>query len=222
MKIRMVLLSLMLMIVVQACATASKPSPGKHDAGLRPPPQPPLTSDQAPSKEWVVELTPSPKTADTAADEKGKGTTLPSRTGASNYGLLGASSLGKPQGPAWSDKEKQKIVLNFEKADVAEVTNQIFGDYLKLNYVADPALQGRISVYLEGDFTKDELLQMVTRVYEANNIAIVASKRHLLHPAGAKKFEQQPAGRRRRHAAGRQGRRKTAYHHLPHALHGRE
>ncbi len=64
-------------------------------------------------------------------------------------------------------------MLNFEKADVAEVTNQIFGDYLKLNYVSDPTLQGRISVYLEGDFTKDELFQMVTRVYEVNNIAIV-------------------------------------------------
>ena len=56
---------------------------------------------------------------------------------------------------------------------MAEVTNQIFGDYLKLNYVADPTLQGRISVYLEGDYSKDELFQMVTRIYEANNISIV-------------------------------------------------
>ena len=56
---------------------------------------------------------------------------------------------------------------------MAEVTNQIFGDYLKLNYVADPTLQGRISVYLEGDYSKDELFQIVTRIYEANNISIV-------------------------------------------------
>ena len=70
-------------------------------------------------------------------------------------------------------KEKQKVILNYDKADVAEVTAQIFGDYLKLNYVLDPALQGRISLYLEGDFSKQELLQLVTKAYEASNISIV-------------------------------------------------
>ena len=98
---------------------------------------------------------------------------MTSKTGTSQYGLLGAPSQGKLQRPVWSDKERQKIVLNFEKADVAEVTNQIFGDYLKLNYVSDPTLQGRISVYLEGEYTKDELFQIITRVYEVNNISIV-------------------------------------------------
>jgi general secretion pathway protein D len=70
-------------------------------------------------------------------------------------------------------KEKQRIVLNFEKADIAEVTNQIFGDQLRLNYVMDQTLQGRISMYIEGDFENDELLQMVTRAYEANGISIL-------------------------------------------------
>ncbi|MDY0041490.1 MAG: type II secretion system secretin GspD [Desulforhabdus sp.] len=69
--------------------------------------------------------------------------------------------------------EKQKIILNYDKADVAEVTAQIFGDYLKLNYVLDPALQGRISLYLEGELTKQELLQLVTKAYAASNISIV-------------------------------------------------
>jgi general secretion pathway protein D len=73
-------------------------------------------------------------------------------------------------------KEKQRIVLNFEKADIAEVTNQIFGDQLKLNYVLDQTLQGRISMYIEGDFENDELLQMVTRAYEANGISIIPQK----------------------------------------------
>ncbi len=72
--------------------------------------------------------------------------------------------------------EKQKVILNYDKADVAEVTAQIFGDYLKLNYVLDPALQGRISLYLEGDFSKQELLQLVTKAYAASNISVVPQK----------------------------------------------
>ncbi|MEM5790422.1 MAG: hypothetical protein AAGU11_24130, partial [Syntrophobacteraceae bacterium] len=75
--------------------------------------------------------------------------------------------------PATGDKERQKIVLNFDKADIAEVTSQIFGDQLKTNYVLDQTLQGRISMYIEGEFTTSELLHMVTRAYEANGVSII-------------------------------------------------
>ena len=77
---------------------------------------------------------------------------------------------------ALPSKEKQRIVLNFEKADIAEVTNQIFSDQLKLNYVMDQTLQGRISMYIDGDFDNGEILQMVTRAYEANGISIIPKK----------------------------------------------
>ena len=169
MKIRGVLLSLALVIVLQACANNST----NRDSGLRPPPKPPLATEQSLERERTVDLSTGSKPSSLSADDASKGTALQSKTGTAPYGLLGAPSLGRPQAPAWSDKERQKIVLNFEKADVAEVTNQIFGDYLKLNYVSDPALQGRISVYLEGDYNKDELYQMVTKIYEVNNISIV-------------------------------------------------
>ncbi|SPJ14578.1 General secretion pathway protein D [Syntrophobacter sp. SbD2] len=92
-------------------------------------------------------------------------------------GLLGPSSQEIPAGaPVPGQKERQRIVLNFEKADIGEVTNQIFSDQLKLNYVMDQTLQGRISMYIEGDFENDELLRMVTRAYEANGISIIPKK----------------------------------------------
>jgi general secretion pathway protein D len=168
MKIRGALLSLTLVIVLQACATNTTSREPKLT-----PPKPPLSADQPEEKVWTVDLSTPPKAASPAAEDTTKRASLPSKTGAAPYGLLGAPSTGRSQAPAWSDKERQKIVLNFEKADVAEVTNQIFGDYLKLNYVSDPALQGRISVYLEGEYNKDELYQMVTKIYEVNNISIV-------------------------------------------------
>jgi general secretion pathway protein D len=124
-------------------------------------------------KEKTIDLATGPKSSGGAADETSKGPVLPASTGGARYGLIGSPSPEKPQRSPWTDKERQKVVLNFEKAEVAEVTNQIFGDYLKLNYVSDPTLQGRISVYLEGEYTKEELYQMVTKVYEVNNISIV-------------------------------------------------
>ena len=92
-------------------------------------------------------------------------------------GLLSPSTQEIPAGPSGpGEKERQRIVLNFEKADVGEVTNQIFSDQLKLSYVMDQTLQGRISMYIDGDFENDELLQMVTRAYEANGISIIPKK----------------------------------------------
>ena len=92
-------------------------------------------------------------------------------------GLLSPQTQEVPPGAAaFPSKEKQRIVLNFEKADIAEVTNQIFSDQLKLNYVMDQTLQGRISMYIDGDFDNEEILQMVTRAYEANGISIIPKK----------------------------------------------
>lgn len=84
------------------------------------------------------------------------------------------------------DRERQKIVLNFDKADIGEVSSQIFGDQLKINHVVDPTLQGRISMYIEGEFTSQELLQMVTRAYEANGVSVVP-KRGFYHIQASQK-----------------------------------
>src|SRR5208337_678080 len=92
-------------------------------------------------------------------------------------GLVGPQTQEVPTGAAaLPSNEKQRIVLNFEKADITEVTNQIFSDQLKLNYVMDQNLQGRISMYIEGDFDNEEILQMVTRAYAANGISIIPKK----------------------------------------------
>jgi len=171
MKMRGVILFLLLTFLVSACATA--PDRARRESGFPPPPKPPLSSEQTTAIERSVDLTPGSEAGGETDRTIATGKSIPGQKGANAYGLLGAPTRGKPTGMVSSDKERQKVVLNFEKAEVAEVTNQIFGDYLKLNYVADPTLQGRISVYLEGDYSKDELFQMVTRIYEANNIAIV-------------------------------------------------
>jgi general secretion pathway protein D len=91
-------------------------------------------------------------------------------------GLLGEETREGAPAATLTDPQKQKIVLNFDKADVVEVTNQIFGEYLKFNYVMDPSLRAQISLYLDGEFSKQELLQLITRAYNVSNIDIVAEK----------------------------------------------
>lgn len=71
------------------------------------------------------------------------------------------------------DKEKQHVVLNFDKADIAEITQQLFAQHLGLNYVLDPMVKVPISFYLEGTYSKEELLRFITEVYWAHGIDVV-------------------------------------------------
>ena len=125
------------------------------------------------SMEHTIDFSPDGKGKAKDAEKKAKLPPLPSPSSQIQAGLMTSSFQPKPEPPTHAPKDRQKIILNFEKADVGEVSNQIFGDYLKLSYVMDPKLQGRISMYLEGEFSKEELLQMVSKVYDANDIAIV-------------------------------------------------
>jgi general secretion pathway protein D len=151
-------------------ATASSEvSPGglleESQAVLKPVPEE-SKEERGGSKKITIESPPEKKKSPI------KPVVAPVRTG-----LLSPSTQEVASGPAGApQKEKQRIVLNFEKADIAEVTSQIFSDQLKLNYVMEQSLQGRVSMYIEGEFDNEELLQMVIRAYEANGISVVPRK----------------------------------------------
>lgn len=110
--------------------------------------------------------------AQTRAEGSVKPIIAPVRTGL----LSPSAESGASGAPAPAAGGSQHIVLNFDKADIAEVTSQIFSDQLKLSYVLDQTLQGRISMYIEGDFDNEELLHMIMRAYEANGISIIPKK----------------------------------------------
>jgi general secretion pathway protein D len=115
------------------------------------------------------------KTEAVTAKPEAKATIIKALPGSMRTGFMGEEAK-EVATEGITDPLKQKIVLNFDKADVVEVSNQIFGEYLKFNYVMDPSLRGQISLYLDGEFTKQELLQLITRAYNASNIDIVPEK----------------------------------------------
>jgi general secretion pathway protein D len=92
-------------------------------------------------------------------------------------GLLELSRGKRKEAAPVSRGKKIKVEsLVLDKADIAEVTNLFFGkDFLNYNYVLDPTLRGTISLYLEGEYTKEELLGILTKAYNASNVAIIKS-----------------------------------------------
>ncbi len=186
MKMQRAIIALSVAVCVTACSAVPARSPlGRAASPMHPPTtqeeSPPPPSNQADAAQYdsaftrTIDIYPGGKKPTDIGEGKRKTVPLPKIAGTITTGLIGPTGPEQP-GPTIPNGDKQKIVLNFDKADIAEVTNQIFGEYLKLNYVLDPALQGRISLYLEGAYSKEELFQLITKVYEANNVSVVPRK----------------------------------------------
>ena len=172
MKMRQAISIFPLAVMLVACGTTGTvPNHQTRSPGY--PPANPVESAPATSSEEQSGPAATSSSSGTGTTGAAARPVLPSLQGRVPVGLLAPPSQAKEAKSPFPEKEKQRVVFNFDKADANEVTSQIFGDYLKFNYVLDPTLQGRISLYIEGEFAREELFQMITRAYAANNISIV-------------------------------------------------
>ncbi len=135
---------------------------------------------EAPATPFGVKLEPTtPPTSDALekgppSDSAKPSASLPSKPAEASSGLVDLGQAGNElKRPLPADQERRKVVFEFDKADIVEVTNKIFQDYLQVNYVLDPNLQGRVSLYIEGEFTNRELLNAITKAYAANLVSVV-------------------------------------------------
>jgi len=64
--------------------------------------------------------------------------------------------------------------LNFENANLSEVTKIILGDTLKLAYFYDPRVQGQITLSTGRPVTRDELLTILESALKMNNAALIS------------------------------------------------
>ncbi|MDR3557240.1 MAG: type II secretion system secretin GspD [Syntrophobacteraceae bacterium] len=165
MRTRQSILAIILAIACISCQPVGGSAP-PPPYGAVPVPCPVEAPKALPAQAKASSRTPAPPTPGM------KPIIAPVRTGIlSPPGGKGLSGV-----PAPSPSGRQHIVLNFDKADVAEVTSQIFSDQLKLSYVLDQTLQGRISMYIEGDFNNEELLNMIMKAYADNGISIIPKR----------------------------------------------
>lgn len=88
-------------------------------------------------------------------------------------------SLAKPVGsPARQSKRlpskrKDTYTFNFDDADLGEVAKVILGDTLKLNYVLNPKVAGKVTLQTTQPLATEELLPTLEMVLQMNNAALV-------------------------------------------------
>ncbi len=69
--------------------------------------------------------------------------------------------------------KKDEVSFNFDDADVFSVIQTIFGDVLRVNYIVDPNVKGRVTFRSVAPVAKENVLPLMEVILRLNNIAIV-------------------------------------------------
>jgi type II secretory pathway component GspD/PulD (secretin) len=95
-----------------------------------------------------------------------------------------------PQKPAGSS-----VSFNFDDADIFSVIQTIFGDVLKVNYVVDPSVKGRVNFRSVAPVAKEDVLPLMEVILRLNGIGIVEdSGLYRIVPIGDISKEPAPVG----------------------------
>lgn len=69
--------------------------------------------------------------------------------------------------------ERGKVMINFDDADVFSVIQTVFGDVLKVNYIVDPSVKGRVNFRSTAPVAKEDVLPLMGVILRLNGIGIV-------------------------------------------------
>lgn len=72
--------------------------------------------------------------------------------------------------------EKHKVDLVFDNVDIYEVINTILGQELGENFIIDPAIRNKLSMKISGEYTRNQLLKILTKALEISGIALIKEK----------------------------------------------
>lgn len=97
------------------------------------------------------------------------------------------SSRGVPVKRPVGDAPMSGITLRFDNADIYEVIQAVLGDMLKLDYLIDPGVQGKITVNTAGAVSLADVYNVLESVLALNNISIIRDGRvyKVVRDAGA-------------------------------------
>ncbi len=65
------------------------------------------------------------------------------------------------------------VSFNFDDADVYSVIQTIFGDVLRVNYIVDPSVKGRVTFRSVAPVTREEVMPLMEVILRLNGIGIV-------------------------------------------------
>jgi type II secretory pathway component GspD/PulD (secretin) len=75
--------------------------------------------------------------------------------------------------PPKAEKKPADVSFFFDDADVYEVIQTIFGEVLKVNYIVDPKIKGRVNFRTTTPIPKDQVLSVMEIILRLNGIAVV-------------------------------------------------
>jgi type II secretory pathway component GspD/PulD (secretin) len=94
---------------------------------------------------------------------------------AENAGVGGVSS--SPQTPSVPGRTTARasgmISLNFDDADVYSVAQTVFGEILRVNYVIDQRVKGRVTFRSVAPVAVDQVLPLMEVIFRLNGIGVV-------------------------------------------------
>ncbi len=158
--------------------TAPPPKRGTSEATISQPatpaPTPPAAQPPQPADNYFVPTaTTNPMPAAAAPSTV---------TPAGNYFVPTAAStvprpaVTLPQPPAAARNAGARggdVSFNFDDADIFSVIQTIFGDVLRVNYIIDPAVKGRVNFRSVSPVAKDDVLPLMEVILRLNGIGIV-------------------------------------------------
>ncbi|MGD1076457.1 MAG: secretin N-terminal domain-containing protein, partial [Thermodesulfovibrionales bacterium] len=69
--------------------------------------------------------------------------------------------------------KKGEVSFNFDDADVFSVIQTIFGDVLKVNYIVDPSVKGRVNFRSTAPVAKEDVMPLMEVILRLNGIGVV-------------------------------------------------
>ena len=139
-----------------ATNASSAPAPSAQDGALLPsaakPPSSPTPSPVPSKPDHDAGQAANPPDRETKPPAAGR-----NRLG----GSLASSSHGRP------------LSLNFDDADVYQVAQTVFGDVLKVNYIVDARVKGRVTFRSSAPLAYDQILPVMEVILRVNGIGVV-------------------------------------------------
>lgn len=69
--------------------------------------------------------------------------------------------------------KKEEVTFFFDDADIFEVAQTVFGEVLKVNYIIDPKVKGRVNFRTTSPIPRDRILSVMEIIFRLNGIAII-------------------------------------------------
>lgn len=156
-----------------------QPMPAAPSGGGTPVPGgfslPGITTMQPPQAGGAVVAPPATPQAQPTAPGAASAPTMPAPMAMPAPGTAAASTSagGNNPGAVLSNTPNPGVTLKFDNADIYEVIQVVLGEVLKLDYVIDPTVQGRVTLKSTGAISMADIYSTLETALAASNISIV-------------------------------------------------